>query len=128
MGKVYDKVLAYVPYGDKIACRIPTDNLIVCGVSNWGGYAIAAALFLLTIANAATHAGHTEEIMNRMLPSVEEQRKVLGACVALGAVDGVLKKAEMSVDGFAFDDIHTRIIQDIRRICETAIATTDRQR
>ena len=35
------------PRGGLIACRVPTDHLIVCGVSNWGAYALAAGVALL---------------------------------------------------------------------------------
>lgn len=40
-------VEANIPNGEKVACAIPCDHLIVCGVSNWGGYAVPAALALL---------------------------------------------------------------------------------
>ena len=44
MGKVLPLVEQHIPNGAQIACVIPTDHLIVCSVSNWGGYALAAAL------------------------------------------------------------------------------------
>ena len=33
--------------GDLIHCRVPTDHLIVAGVSNWGAYALAAGIYVL---------------------------------------------------------------------------------
>lgn len=47
MGNVEELVKKHIPNGEKIACCVPSDNLIICGVSNWGGYALSAALFLL---------------------------------------------------------------------------------
>jgi hypothetical protein len=47
-GKVYNAILAStVPNAAKIANVVPADYLIVCGVSNWGGVALAAATNLL---------------------------------------------------------------------------------
>jgi hypothetical protein len=47
-GKVYHAILASaVPNAAKIANVVPADFLVVCGVSNWGGVALAAATSLL---------------------------------------------------------------------------------
>ena len=42
MGKVLKKVQEHV--SSDIACTVAANNLIVAGVSDWGGYGIAAAL------------------------------------------------------------------------------------
>src|SRR5205807_1527308 len=48
MGKIpWDVIRRNVPNGGLIACRVPTDYLIVAGVSNWGAYALAAGVALL---------------------------------------------------------------------------------
>src|SRR5262249_10800728 len=48
MGKIpWDTIRRNVPNGGLIACRVPTDHLIVAGVSNWGAYALAAGVRLL---------------------------------------------------------------------------------
>ena len=48
MGKIpWDVIRRNVPNGGLIACRVPTDHLIVAGVSNWGAYALAAGVALL---------------------------------------------------------------------------------
>jgi D-glutamate cyclase len=45
MGKIpWDIIRRNIPRGDRIACRVRTDYLIVAGVSNWGAYALAAGL------------------------------------------------------------------------------------
>ena len=45
MGKLPWEVLrANIVLGGKIACRVPTQHLLVAGTSNWGAYALAAGL------------------------------------------------------------------------------------
>lgn len=46
MGKVYENVVRTVPNGAEIASTISCDYLITCGVSNWGGLALSAGLFI----------------------------------------------------------------------------------
>lgn len=47
MGKVLDKILqSNIPNAHAIACVEATSHLIVSSVSNWGGYALAAAVAL----------------------------------------------------------------------------------
>ncbi|KFQ14644.1 hypothetical protein N330_05296, partial [Leptosomus discolor] len=48
MGKVKDAVKTHIKNGDVIACDVDADFTIVAGVSNWGGYAIACALYILS--------------------------------------------------------------------------------
>jgi hypothetical protein len=43
MGKVIDEIKANIPRGEKIGCVVAADHLIAASVSNWGGYALAAA-------------------------------------------------------------------------------------
>ena len=39
MGKIpHETIVKNIPNGDLIHCRVPTDHLIVAGVSNWGVY------------------------------------------------------------------------------------------
>ncbi len=48
MGKIpHETIVKNIPNGDLIHCRVPTDHLIVAGVSNWGAYALAAGVFVL---------------------------------------------------------------------------------
>jgi hypothetical protein len=45
MGKLpWETIRRNVPQGGLVACRVPTDYLIVCGVSNWGAYALGAGV------------------------------------------------------------------------------------
>ncbi|MGQ0663317.1 MAG: glutamate cyclase domain-containing protein [Pseudomonadota bacterium] len=48
MGNLPAELVAkHVPQGDEVASVTKCDHLIICGVSNWGGWALPAALALL---------------------------------------------------------------------------------
>ena len=51
MGKVYDRVIASknIPNSKEIACVVSCNHLIVSSVSNWGGYALAGAIGLISL-------------------------------------------------------------------------------
>ncbi len=49
MGKVLGKVREKIRNGEVIACVTPADFLIAAGVSNWGGYAIALGLYVVSM-------------------------------------------------------------------------------
>ncbi len=94
MGKVrWDTVRRNIPDGALIACRVATDHLIVCGVSNWGAYALGAGVRLLR--NVAP---------DRTLFDTEGERRLLETMVRDGPlVDGRSKKRTATVDGLPFD-------------------------
>ena len=105
MGKIpHDVIARNVPNGGLIACRVPTDHLIVCGVSNWGAYALAAGVALLRGAK-----------LDPDLFDVERERELLRIMVEKGPlVDGVTGKPTVSVDGLPFDEY----VRPLRRIKE----------
>ena len=88
--------------GARIACRVPTDWTIACGVSNWGAYALGSAVAWLR--------GRPELLVEW---SDDRERYVLGALVGAGAVDGVTGQPTMSVDGLAIEH-HLAIWGQIR--------------
>lgn len=60
MGKVYDLLTSSeccIKNATDIACVVPTDHLLVCSVSNWGGYALAAACAVLFSAREQVREG-----------------------------------------------------------------------
>jgi len=76
----------------RIPCRISADATIVAGVSNWGAYALAAAI-------AVQH--DRVDLLERH--SVTAQQQLLERIVAeAGAVDGVTRQNEPTVDGLPF--------------------------
>lgn len=90
MGRVLALVEAHVPQGALIACTVPTDHLIVCGVSNWGAYGLVGALSSLT--------------ERELLPSAQEARDAVERIVAAGAVDGQTHRCEATVDQLPLSD------------------------
>jgi hypothetical protein len=76
----------------RVPCRIATDWNIVAGTSNWGAYALAAAVALVR-GNVSAVAPY----------DCRQQQSVLEAMVADGpAVDGVTRRREATVDGLPF--------------------------
>jgi hypothetical protein len=69
MGKVKNEVEKYVEHGEQIACVVSCDYLITAGVSNWGGYAIAVGLHVLS--TCPIHVRY----VRRGLAKVEEEEK-----------------------------------------------------
>jgi hypothetical protein len=94
MGKIpWDVIRRNVPGGAQVACRVPTDQLIVSGVSNWGAYGLAAGVAILR--------GHA---LPRALFDIERERELLRIMVEQGPlVDGLSGQATISVDGLEFE-------------------------
>jgi hypothetical protein len=105
MGKIPPQVIARnIPNGEQIACSIPTNHLIVAGVSNWGAYALAAGVALLR-----------RQCLPASLFDVERERELLRIMVEQGPlVDGVTGRQTITVDGLSFDDY----AEPLRRIGE----------
>jgi len=95
MGKLpHELVAANIPNGDLIHCRVPTDHLIVAGVSNWGAYALAAGIYAL---RGKKGPGY--------LFDPECERRRLEEMVKAGPlVDGVTGKRTATVDGLPWDE------------------------
>jgi hypothetical protein len=94
MGKVpWDVVRRNIPGGGLVACRVPCEHLIVCGVSNWGAYGLAAGIRLLRGAKPDAE-----------LFEPERERELLRVMVEQGPlVDGVTGKPTVTVDGLDFE-------------------------
>jgi hypothetical protein len=92
MGKIpWEIIRRNIPSGGLVACRVPADYLIVCGISNWGAYALAAGMALLRGAKPPSF-------------DVEQERAILQAMILQGPlVDGLSGLPALSVDGIAFN-------------------------
>ena len=86
-------------------CRMKTDYLISCGISNWGGYALMAGVAL---------AMGRLDILKKITP--EQEGKVLEHLILHGpAIDGITCKQDHSVDGIEFKD-YIRVIERVMEI------------
>jgi hypothetical protein len=106
MGKVpWEVIERNIPNGRQIACRVPTDHLIVAGVSNWGAYGLAAGVRLLRGA-----------VQDTSLFEPARERELLQVMVERGPlVDGVTGRREAAVDGLDFER-YGEILPQIARI------------
>ncbi len=106
MGKIPPEVIeSNIPRGALIACRVPTDHLIVAGVSNWGAYGLAAGVRLL---RGAPH--------DPALFDPERERALLQIMVDRGPlVDGVSGQRTATVDGLPWDR-YVQVLEHIGRI------------
>ncbi len=109
MGKIpHETIVKNIPNGELIHCRVPTDHLIVAGVSNWGAYALAAGVYVL---RGVKPAGD--------LFDPDREREILEVMVREGPlVDGVTGKQTATVDGLTWDEYAKPLIR-IREILES---------
>jgi hypothetical protein len=112
MGKIPREVIARnIPRGDLIACRVPTDYLIVAGVSNWGAYGLAAGVRLLRGAP-----------YDPALFDPQRERELLQIMVDRGPlVDGVTAQRTATVDGLPWDR-YAQVLEGIGRIVSSGEA------
>ena len=95
MGRVRARLAREGRLMARIASVVPVDHLVVAGVSNWGAYGIVAHLGRLT--------------GQRLLHTPADERRLIAACVEAGAVDGITRQRERTVDGMDADT-HAAIV------------------
>lgn len=86
-----------------IACRVPTDFTLLAGVSNWGAYGLALGVAALRDELSALYDADAAA-ERRMIETLVQQA---------GAVDGVTKRREASVDGLPLDE-YLALLSDLR--------------
>lgn len=82
MGKVYGSIVKNISLGETIACSVSADYLIVAGASDWGGYAVACGLYI--VSNSPFHWRYRNYAINgdqlpqfdlhKFLPTVDQVR------------------------------------------------------
>lgn len=107
MGAFAKEVAAHIKHGDKICPTSETDILLPCGVSNWGCYAIQAALAIMTNNIALAHTAELEQRMIHAAPGI-------------GLVDGVTGTLEAKVDGMPAP-VHMGIVDLMYNAVERAL-------
>jgi hypothetical protein len=95
-GRILDAVRRYKPAGETLGTRVATDVLLPANTSNWGAYAIEAAMAAVL---GRPDIMHTPDI----------ERRMLEACVRTNAVDGSTGRHIMAVDGMPAE-IHYAIV------------------
>ena len=85
MGNVRSRILRTRAVSPAITSVIKVRHLVVAGTSNWGAWGVVAELSRL--------AGRS------LLHSADEERRMVEACVVAGAVDGLTRRREATVDG-----------------------------
>ena len=108
MGHLRDSLMDRINLGELIFCDTEADHVIPAGISNWGAYALAASLAVLS--------------GKPILIKPEDELAVLEAQVAVGAVDGCTRKNEVSVDGVPIAD-YLKTVSDIYAGCQAYLAT-----
>jgi D-glutamate cyclase len=105
MGKIpWEVIRRNIPGGARVACRVPTDYLIVAGISNWGAYGLAAGVWSLR--------GFA---MPMELFDVQRERALLQIMVERGPlVDGLTGQQTLSVDGLPFE----QYAEPLRRLAD----------
>src|SRR5215468_1461781 len=83
----------------RIASVVKVNHLVVAGTSNWGAYGVVAELARLT--------GRS------LLHSADEERKMIQECVDVGAVDGLTRRPEPTVDGLPLE-AHVGMLELLR--------------
>jgi len=106
MGSVRAKIARLDALRARIATVVPVDHLVVAGVSNWGGYGVVAALARLTGFD--------------LLHTPDSERRLIAACVAAGACDGVTRRREPTVDSLAADT-HAAVVDLLRLASRSGI-------
>jgi hypothetical protein len=106
MGAARAKIARLDPLRARIATVVRADHLVVAGVSNWGAYGVVAALGRLT--------GHD------LLHTPELERRLIAACVAAGACDGVTRHREPTVDSLGADT-HAALVGLLRLASRSGI-------
>jgi len=109
MGMVRAKIARIDPLRARIATVVLVDHLVVAGVSNWGSYGVVAALARLTGSDLL----HTPEL----------ERRLIAACVAAGACDGVTRRREPTVDSLGAD-AHAGLVDLLRLASRSGIMGT----
>jgi hypothetical protein len=100
MGNVRRRLARESPLMARIASTVTVDHLVVAATSNWGAYGIVAALSRLR--------------GERLLHTPDQERRMLEACVEGGAVDGLTRLAEPTVDGLPLDT-HQAVVELLGR-------------
>jgi hypothetical protein len=112
MGKVLPQVHRHIKLGEQIACTTSCDHLLVASVSNWGGYALVAAMALVA-SDKPTSVVHPNTFTS-LLPVHEAETSLHRTLVELGVLDGT-NREPWCVDGMPFDK-SMEVMEELRAV------------
>jgi D-glutamate cyclase len=118
-GCIRETVRSIQDYGEQCQCPCDggmatveaADHLIVSGVSNWGGYALQAALGLCLGAPELPQSGEVAE-------------EVIRACTSAGALESMYCTKDFSVDGVP-GEVSVQLADILRTITRVALRPAD---
>ena len=99
MGNFRNMIEERVNHGDVICADAPADFTLTSGVSNWWGWGIRAVLSAVTGRD--------------LMPTDEQENKLLRAVVYNGCVDGVTGEAVLTVDHLSQEE-NLRVLRELR--------------
>ena len=100
MGNFRNMIEERVNHGDVICADAPADFTLTSGVSNWWGWGIRAVLSAVTGRD--------------LMPTDEQENKLLRAVVSNGCVDGVTGEAVLTVDHLSQEE-NLRVLRELRK-------------
>jgi hypothetical protein len=118
MGKIPRNVIARnIPNGQLVACRVRVDHNIVCGISNWGAYALAAGVWHLKSLSPQPPLSNGGMKGSLFDPDAEHDLwdRVLRRAPL---VDGMTGQVTLTVDGLPWPD-YIRVMSRLREAIES---------
>jgi hypothetical protein len=112
MGNVRARIGRAGALARRIASVVKVNHLVVAGTSNWGAYGVVAEL--------------SRQSGRPLLHSADEERRMIRACVAAGAVDGITRRAEPTVDGLPLE-AHVGMLELLRLFADPSRAAPGRR-
>ncbi|MGY8960714.1 MAG: glutamate cyclase domain-containing protein [Alphaproteobacteria bacterium] len=107
-GAIRDAVAEHIPHGDILCANLATDIVYPVGVSNWGCYAIAAALALMANKPDIAHSAALE-------------RRLIEASPGIGLIDGTTGKLDATVDGMP-TPVHESVVTLLAQAVQKGLA------
>ena len=109
-----------------IDCVTRTDYQIACSVSNWGGYALAAAMAVVA---AQDGRRRPEDLLSRFLPTYADEYESLLRQIDAGAVDSASGQSGLSVGGQPLEASLRVLRRLVRAACQSdAVTMADDQK
>lgn len=106
-GRIHQAVVAHKAYGARLATRVATDVLVPANTSNWGAYAVVAAMAAVLRNPALAHDPQAEQ-------------RILDANVAKGSADGSTGRNIHAVDGMP-GDVSVSLVNMMRCIVRNGL-------